>query len=145
MLVILLCRVRGVGPRLCRVGTCRTWWMGGGGWCPEMVPHKTAKSGVSRPLLTTGSKYESSRYDIYGRTSSGLSKNRSRFPNRPSWAELRRAQSCRFSSFSTEIRGTHYGRTIHVGNLPDHKCVYLDWNCALGWVKKNSDNPGRQK
>ncbi len=101
---------------------------------------------ILKPFLhIKGSKYESSRYDIYERTSSGLSKNRSRFPTRPSWAELRRAQSCRFSSFSTQIGGTHYGRTIHVGNLPDHKCVYLDWNCALGWVKKNSDNPGRQK
>ena len=101
---------------------------------------------ILKPFLhIKGSKYESSRYDIYERASSGLSKNRSRFPNRPSWAELRRAQSCRFSSFSTQIGGTHYGRTMIVGDLPNHKCVYLDWNCALGWVKKNSDNPGRQK
>ena len=96
-------------------------------------------------LKNKGSKYESSRYNIYERASSGLSKNRSRFPNRPSWAELRRAQSCRFSSFSTEMGGTHYRRTINVRNLPDHECVYLDWNCALGWVKKNANNPGRQK
>ena len=41
-----------------------------------------------------------------------------------------------FRHFQPKSGGTHYGRTIHVGNLPDHKCVYLDWNCALGWVKK---------
>ena len=65
---------------------------------------------ILKPFLhIKGSKNESPSYDTYEKTSSGLSKNRSRFPNRPSWAELRRALSCRFSSFSTEIGGTHYG------------------------------------
>ena len=91
------------------------------------------KEASTKVLVTTLMK-------LYERTSSGISKNRSRFPNRPSWAELRRAQSCRIdfiSSFSTEIGGTHYGRTINVGDLPDHKCVYLNWNCALGYEKKS--------
>ena len=44
---------------------------------------------ILKPFLhIKGSKYESSRYNIYERALSGLSKNRSRFPNRPSWAEL---------------------------------------------------------
>ena len=38
-------------------------------------------------------KFESSSCNIHERASSGLSKNRSRFANRPLWAVLRCAQS----------------------------------------------------
>ena len=49
---------------------------------------------ILKPFLhIKGGKYEGFRYDTHERASSGLSKNRSRFANRPSWAELRRAQS----------------------------------------------------
>ena len=56
-----------------------------------------------------GGKYVGSRSDTHERASSGLSKNRSRFANRPSWAELWRAQSRLFSSFPNEIGTSHYG------------------------------------
>ena len=86
---------------------------------------------ILKPFLhIKGSKYESSRYDIYERASSWLSKNRSRFPNRPSWVELRRAQAAKLNilifSFPIEIGGTHYGRTVEFGELPNHKYVNLD-------------------
>ena len=47
-------------------------------------------------LHIKGGKYEGSRFDTHERASSGLSKNRSRFANRPSWAELLRAKSTIF-------------------------------------------------
>ena len=50
-------------------------------------------------LHNKGGKFESSSCNIHERASSGLSKNRSRFANRPSWAALRCAQSLVFSSF----------------------------------------------
>ena len=54
-------------------------------------------------LHIKGGKYEGSRFDTHERASSGLSKNR------PSWAELWRAQSRLFSSFPNEIGTSHYG------------------------------------
>ena len=60
-------------------------------------------------LHIKGGKYEGFRFNTHERASSGLSKNRSRFANRPSWAELWRAQSRLFSSFPNEIGTSHYG------------------------------------
>ena len=65
-------------------------------------------------LHNKGGKFESSSCNIHERASSGLSKNRSRFANRPSWAALRCAQSWVFSSFWNEIGKSHYGPTMHV-------------------------------
>ena len=41
-----------------------------------------------------------------------LSKNRSRFANRPSWAALQRALNLLFSLFSNEIGKLHYLLTM---------------------------------
>ena len=65
---------------------------------------------ILNPFLhIKGGKYEGSRFDTHERALYGLSKNRSRFANRPSWAELWRAQSRLFSSFPNETGTSHYG------------------------------------
>jgi len=94
---------------------------------------------ISKPVLPIkGGNCQHSRCNTPERASSELSENHPRFPNRPPWAELRRAQNRQFSRFKTENGMTTCRQTIPFDGFSDHKYVLWHSIFTLEWTENSS-------